>query len=458
MEEKIEKELIDIVGAERYTAHLIDLVSYSYDASEFTSRPDCAAWPETTDEISRILALANQEGIPVAPRGAGTGLSGLSVPLKGGIILDLTRMNRILRISIPDRLAVVQPGVVYDDLQRALEPDDFFYPPDPASGKACTIGGNVGTNAGGLHGAKYGTTRDYVLGLEVVLADGAVMRTGANTMKCSSGYDLTRLMVGSEGTLGIASEITIKISPKPTERAAATAVFDRLEDAGEAVTLIMHSEVTPSVLEFIDANAIEALRKHADFDLPPVEAMILAETDGQTPEDVHHQLERLVASFKECNAREVKTAKSEGEIEKMWAVRKSLGGLMAKVSPSYASEDVTVPMSRIAEFLHAVHDIARRHGFLILNFGHAGGGNFHPNVIYDRDDPDQVKRLEEVLFDLHKLACDMGGTLTGEHGIGITKARFMPLEHDPVELRTMRAIKKALDPNNILNPGKMGLD
>ncbi len=458
MEETIEKALIDIVGTERYTAHLIDLVSYSYDASEFRSRPECAVWPETTDEISGILALANQKGLPVAPRGAGTGLSGLSVPLKGGIILDLTRMNRILRISIPDRLAVVQPGVVYDDLQRALEPHDFFYPPDPASGKVCTVGGNVGTNAGGLHGAKYGTTRDYVLGLEIVLADGSVMHTGASTMKCSSGYDLTRLMVGSEGTLGIATEITLKISPRPTERAAATAVFDRLEDAGEAITLIMHSEVTPSVLEFIDANTIEAFRKHTDFDLPPVEAMILAEADGQTPEDVQHQLERLVASFKECKAREVKTARSEEEVERLWAVRKSLGGLMAKVSPSYASEDVTVPMSRIAEFLRAVHAIARKHGFLILNFGHAGGGNFHPNVMYDRDDPEQVERLEGVLFDLHKLACDMGGTLSGEHGIGFTKARFMPLEHDPIELRTMRAIKKALDPNNILNPGKMGLD
>ena len=458
MNKGIEKNLKDIVGEERYTAHLIDMVSYSYDASEFSGRPECAVWPETTEEISGVLALANRERVAVSPRGAGTGLAGLAVPLKGGIVLDLTRMNRILRVSIPDRLAVVQPGVVYDDLQRALEPHDFFYPPDPASGKACTIGGNVGTNAGGLRGAKYGTTRDYVLGLEVVLADGSVMRTGASTMKCSSGYDLTRLMVGSEGTLGITSEITLKILPKPTERAAAMAMFDRLEDAGDAVTLIMHSEVTPSVLEFIDQNTIEAFRKHTDFDLPAVEAMILTETDGQTPEDVRHQLERLVESLKKCNAMEVKTAASEAAVEKLWAVRKSLGGVMGKVSPSYASEDVTVPMSRIAEFLRAVQEIGKRHGFLILNFGHAGGGNFHPNVIYDRDDKEQVERLEDVLFDLHKLACDMGGTLSGEHGIGMTKARFMPLEHDPIELRTMRAIKEALDPNNILNPGKMGLD
>ena len=458
MKEIIKEGLIEIVGKENYTDQIIDLVSYSYDASEYRSRPDCAVWAESTDQISRILRLADQNRTPIVPRGAGTGLAGLSVPVKGGILLDLSRMNRIIRISIPDRLVVVQPGVVYADLQEALSPDSFFYPPDPASGKVCTLGGNVATNAGGLRGAKYGVTRDYVLALEVVLADGEVMRIGSQTMKCSSGYDLTRLFVGSEGTLGVVTEITLKISPKPTESATAVAAFDRLEDAGEAVTLIMQSGVTPSVLELIDANTISVIRKHTDLQLPEVEAMILAETDGNTQGDVKYQMEGLIAMFNRCNARNIETAYSAADAERLWLARKSLGGLVGSVSKNLASEDVTVPMGRIAEFLRKVEAISKKHNLLILNFGHAGDGNFHPIVLYDRSDPDQVNRLDQVLLELHELACKLGGTLTGEHGIGITKARFMTLEHDPAAMRVMRALKKTLDPNNILNPGKMDLD
>ena len=458
MKEIIKEGLIEIVGKENYTDQIIDLVSYSYDASEYRSRPECAVWAESTDQVSRILRLADQNRTPIVPRGAGTGLAGLSVPVKGGILLDLSRMNQIIRVSIPDRLVVVQPGVVYADLQEALVSDNFFYPPDPASGKVCTLGGNVATNAGGLRGAKYGVTRDYVLALEVVLADGEVMRIGSQTMKCSSGYDLTRLFVGSEGTLGVVTEITLKISPKPTESATAVAAFDRLEDAGEAVTLIMQSGVTPSVLELIDANTISVVRKHTDLQLPEVEAMILAETDGNTQVDVKYQMEELIAMFKRCNARNIETAYSAADAERLWLARKSLGGLVGSVSKNLASEDVTVPMGRIAEFLRKVEAISKKHNLLILNFGHAGDGNFHPIVLYDRSDPDQVNRLDQVLLELHELACKLGGTLTGEHGIGITKARFMTLEHDSVAMRVMRALKKTLDPNNILNPGKMDLD
>ncbi|MEE8416681.1 MAG: FAD-linked oxidase C-terminal domain-containing protein [Desulfobacterales bacterium] len=458
MKEIIKEGLIEIVGKENYTDQIIDLVSYSYDASEYRSRPECAVWAESTDQVSRILRLADQNRTPIVPRGAGTGLAGLSVPVKGGILLDLSRMNQIIRVSIPDRLVVVQPGVVYADLQEALVSDNFFYPPDPASGKVCTLGGNVATNAGGLRSAKYGVTRDYVLALEVVLADGEVMRIGSQTMKCSSGYDLTRLFVGSEGTLGVVTEITLKISPKPTESATAVAAFDRLEDAGEAVTLIMQSGVTPSVLELIDANTISVVRKHTDLQLPEVEAMILAETDGNTQVDVKYQMEELIAMFKRCNARNIETAYSAADAERLWLARKSLGGLVGSVSKNLASEDVTVPMGRIAEFLRKVEAISKKHNLLILNFGHAGDGNFHPIVLYDRSDPDQVNRLDQVLLELHELACKLGGTLTGEHGIGITKARFMTLEHDSVAMRVMRALKKTLDPNNILNPGKMDLD
>jgi len=458
MEERIKEKIARIVGPENLTDKLIDLIAYSYDASPKSGRPDLAVWVESTEQVSKLLALADQERIPVVARGAGTGLCGLAVPARGGIVMDMARMNRILEISIPDRLAVVQPGVVYANLQKALEPHRFFFPPDPASGQMCTLGGNVGTNAGGLRAAKYGVTKDYVLGLEVVLASGEVMRTGTRTIKSSSGLDLTRLFVGSEGTLGVVTEITLKISPLPNEKTTAMASFDRLEDAGEAVTGLMHSGVIPAVLELLDKSTINLFREHSDLDLPAVEAMILVEVHGNTPDDVAFQMNRVAEVFRSCNAREVKVAQTEAEAERLWLVRKSIGGLTGKISVSQAPEDVTVPMSRITEFLRRCEGISRKHGLLILNYGHAGDGNLHPNVMFDRTDPDQVARLEKVLTELHELAVDLHGTLTGEHGIGLTKAAHMHLEHDPVAMRTMRAIKHTLDPHNILNPGKMDLD
>ncbi|MBW1929922.1 MAG: FAD-binding protein [Deltaproteobacteria bacterium] len=450
--------LIDIVGAENFTQKLIDLVSYSYDASGYQHRPDCAVWATSTEQVSKILTLANSKGIPVTVRGAGTGLGGLAVPAKGGIVLDLTRMNRILEISVPDRLAVVQPGVVYADFQAALAPLGFFFPPDPASGSVCTLGGNVGTNAGGLRAVKYGTTRDYVLSLKAVLANGEVMHVGARTMKTSSGYDLCRLLVGSEGTLAVITEITLKICPKPSYTATALATFHRLEDAGEAVTLVMHSDVTPSVMELLDGAAIELLRKHARIELPEVEALLLVETDGLTEDYVRFELERVAQLFHKCNAIEVRVAKDQQDAEHLWEARKAIGGMMGTVHLDCVPEDIAVPMSRIAEFLRRSQDLSRQYNLFLFNFGHAGDGNLHTNIFYDSNDPDQTARLEQLLYDLHKLACDLGGTLSGEHGIGMTKAAYMPLEHDRVALKVMRTLKRALDPNNILNPGKMGLE
>ena len=458
MEERIKEELARIVGQDNLSDKLIDLIAYSYDASSLSGRPDLAVWVESTDQVSKLLALADQERIPVMARGAGTGLCGLSVPARGGIVMDMARMNRILEVSIPDRLVVVQPGVVYAELQKALAPEGFFFPPDPASGQMCTLGGNVATNAGGLRAAKYGVTRDYVLGLEVVLADGSIMRTGTRTIKSSSGLDLTRLFVGSEGTLGVVTEVTLKISPLPKEITTAMASFDRLEDAGGAVTGLMHSGVIPAVLELLDKATINLFREHSDLDLPEVEAMILLEVHGNTPDDVAFQMERTAEVFSACQVRELKVARTEEEAERLWLVRKSIGGLTGKISASQAPEDVTVPMSRITDFLRRSEEISQKHGLLILNYGHAGDGNLHPNVLYDQADPDQVARMERALTELHELAVELKGTLTGEHGIGLTKAAHMHLEHDPVAMRTMRAIKRTLDPHNILNPGKMDLE
>ena len=458
MHEKIKQALVEIVGEENYTDSLIDMVSFSYDASEHSHRPTCAVWAETADQVSEILKLANREKIPVIPRGAGTGLSGMAVPIEGGIILDLSRMNNIVKISIEDRLAVVQPGVVYVDLEKALAPFGFFFPPDPASGKVSTLGGNVATNAGGLKGAKYGTTRDYVLGLQVVLPDGRIMRTGSKTMKSVSGYDLTRLFVGSEGTLGVVTEITLKINPKPTATSTALATFDSLEDAGRAINQIMHSGIVPSALEILGRETIAAINQNTDLNLPEVDAMLLAETDGYTREETDYQIEKVIQNFEENNAKEVKRAKTDKEVEDLWAARKSAYAVLARIKTHFVLEDVTVPMTNIAELLKGIEAISKRYDLQIATFGHAGDGNLHPQILYDGYDPEQVRRMEEASADLFKLAIDLDGTLTGEHGIGLAKAPYMTLEHDQAAMDVMRHIKKMFDPNNILNPGKMGLE
>ncbi len=458
MEDKTKKALIDIVGEENYTDNLIDLISYSKDASEHRHRPDAAVWPATAEEISAILKLANKDRFPVVPRGAGTSLAGLAVPEKGGVILDLVRMNKIISVSVTDRLAIVQPGVVYADLERALAPHDFFFPPDPASGTVATLGGNVATNAGGIKGAKYGTTKDYVLALQIVLPDGRVMRTGSKCMKSSSGYDLTKLFVGSEGTLGVVTEITLKINPKPSLTSTAMATFEDLEDAGRAVSEIMHSGILPSALEVVDQQTLIAINQNTDLNLPEVEAILIAETDGHTREETQFQLNKVIEIFKKNNASTVKQAATKEEAEALWTARKSAYAVMSRINNSLAVEDLSVPMSKVPNILKAISDLAKKYDLKIPTVGHAGDGNLHPTISYDGTNPDEVKRVEQASAELFEKVIELGGTLTGEHGIGLAKAPFMHLEHDPVAMDVMRSIKKSFDPNNILNPGKMALE
>ena len=458
MDEKIKQSLIEIVGEDNYTDKLIDMVSYSYDSSEHKHRPQCAVWPTSTEQVSKIMKLANDNKIPVSPRGAGTGLSGMCVPNKSGIVMDLCRMNAIKKVSIKDRIAVVEPGVVYADLDKALAPHGFFFPPDPGSGSVCTLGGNVATNAGGVKGAKYGTTRDYVLGLEVVLPNGEVMRTGSSTIKCVSGYDLTRLFVGSEGTLGVVTEITFKINPRPTANSTAMATFEKLEDAGKAVTDIMSSGIIPSVLEILDRPTIQAINQNTDLNLPEVDAMLLAETDGYTKDETDFQMSKVVDVFKANNPLEIKQAKNAAEAADLWKARKTAYAVLARIKSHFVLEDVTVPMGNVAALLKGIEEISKKYDLQIATFGHAGDGNLHPQILYDGYDHDQVERMEKAVSDLFQLSVDLSGTLTGEHGIGIAKAPFMSLEHDEVEMNAMRAVKRAFDPNNIMNPGKMALE
>ena len=457
MDDNIKQALIDIVGQENFSDLLIDLVSYSYDASDHKHRPEAGVWPTSSEEVSRILILANEHRFPVTPRGAGTGLAGAAVPASGGLVLDMCRMNKILDIRIADRLTVVQPGVVYADLEKALAPHGFFFPPDPASSTVCTLGGNVATNAGGIRGAKYGVTRDYVMGLEVVLPDGRIMRIGSRCMKSASGYDLTRLFVGSEGTLGVITEIILKINPKPTAFKTVLASFVSLKDAGQAITDIMHSGIVPSVLEVLDENSIKVLREHGNMNLPEVMAMILVETDGYTEAETSYQMGKLIEVFRKNSVTDIRVADTADEAEELWKARKSVGSTAGQLRPNSVSEDVTVPMSKVPDLLTGISIIVRKYDLPFVIFGHAGDGNLHPRIMYDRSDPDNVTRLSKAVDEIFKLTCNLGGTLTGEHGIGLSKAPYMTLEHDPVAIDVMRSIKILFDPNNILNPGKMAL-
>ena len=457
MEDSIKQALIEIVGLSNFTDSLIDLVSYSYDSSDHDHRPWAAVWPTSSDQVSRILTMANKHRFPVTPRGAGTGLAGSAVPSGGGLILDLCRMNKIIDIRIADRQVVVQPGVVYADLERILEPYGFFFPPDPASGKVCTLGGNVATNAGGLRGAKYGVTKDYVMGLEVVLPDGRIMRTGSKCMKSASGYDLARLFVGSEGTLGVTTEITLKINPKPLALKTGLAFFAHLKDAGQSVADIMHSGVIPSVLEVLDDNSIRVLREHAEMSLPNVVAIILVETDGYTEAEASFQMDKVIDVFRKNSAMGIQAAASSEEAEELWKARKSVGSVAGQLRAKNISEDVTVPISKVPDLLTGISSIVRKYGLPFVVFGHAGDGNLHPKIMYDPSDPEEVKGVKKAADEIFTLTCNLGGTLTGEHGIGLAKAPYMEMEHDPVALDVMRSLKKLFDPNNILNPSKMNL-
>ncbi|RLC03632.1 MAG: FAD-binding protein [Deltaproteobacteria bacterium] len=458
MDKKFIELLTAVVGEDNFTDSVIDLVSFSYDSSGLSHRPEAAVWVQTTEQVAAILKLANTYKIPITPRGAGTSLTGSAVPKQGGIVMDMSRMNKILAIRIEDRQVMVQPGVVFDDLNHKLADTGFFFPPNPASGKVATIGGNVSTNAGGVKGAKYGTTRDYVLDLEVVLPDGSILHTGAKTMKCVSGYDLTRLFVGSEGTLGVVTEISLKIDPLPKASVTCTATFDSLPQAGKAVSAIMRSGIIPSVLELMDSPSLQAVNKATDLNLPEVAAMLLVETDGFTQHEVDWQMGVIIEALEDNGAVKIAKASTIEEAEKLWAARKAIYGVLTRLNYNVLAEDLVVPISKVADMLEAVMAISERSGIMIATVAHAGDGNIHPVIVYDGTDPEEVKKVKQVEADLYRLAIKLGGTLTGEHGVGMSKAQYMTMEHDPVFIRVMNGLKNLFDPNAILNPGKLGLD
>ncbi len=448
-------ELKRIVGKENVFTTLEERLCYGYDSTPEAFLPDVVVRPDKVEEIQKILKLANERLIPVYPRGAGTGLSGGSLPIRGGIVLDLTRMNRILEIDEDNLVAVVEPGVITEHLQQEVEKRGLFYPPDPASLKTSTIGGNVAECAGGPRAFKYGVTRDYVLGLEVVTPQGEVIRTGGKTVKNVTGYDLTRLYTGSEGTLGVITKIFLRLIPKPEAKKTLMAVYDRLDDAADNVTMIIRRGIIPVTLELMDDRTIQCVERYCKMGLPiDAEAILIIEVDG--PKDlVERQAVEIAELCRANGAREVRIAEDEKGREEIWAARRAVSAAVVQIKPTKISEDVTVPRSQIPNMIRRLKEIASRYNLDLVIFGHAGDGNLHPNILCDKNDPDEMKRVEKAIGELFQAAVELGGTLSGEHGIGIMKAPYLKLETGDTGYDVMLAIKKALDPNNILNPGKI---
>ncbi len=454
MDARIINELRAALGSERVSTAPEDLVSYAYDGTWAEQQPDVVIHPQTTADVAAVLRIADAARVPVVPRGAATGLAGGALPVAGGICLNMARMNRILDISIPDILAVVQPGVVTLDLQKAVEKHGFFYPPDPASVYQCTMGGNVATNAGGPRCLKYGVTGDYVLGLEVVVAGGHVLRLGGRTIKNVSGYDLMGLFIGSEGTLGVVTEITVRLVPKPAAQMTALAAFPRLADACEAVGNILQAGVVPLVTELMDHATIRAVEDFKHLGLPTdVEALLLVAVDGDA-DTVAREIVQVAEILQRSGAREVRQAHSAQESEALWEGRRNLSPAIQRLARNKLGEDITVPRSRIPEMVARLGDISRANDLPIIVYGHIGDGNLHPTILCDRRDAAIMHRVEKAAADVLAAAVSLGGTLSGEHGIGIFKREHMALGVDANALAYMAGVKALFDPNGILNPGK----
>ena len=450
----IKDQFRNIVGPENFLDAPEALICYGYDASLDQIRPQAVLLPGSTEQVSRIMSIAYAESIPVTARGAGTNLSGGSVPSPDGIVVCLTRMAAIVEINPGDRLAVVQPGVINGHLQAEVEKRGLFYPPDPGSMHISTIGGNVAENASGPRGVKYGVTRDYLLGLTAVLADGRVVRTGGRTIKNVTGLDLTSLFCGCEGTLGIITEITLKLVPKPEDRRSVQAAFGDLEVAGRAVQRIIGSGIIPVSLELMDHTTINLIEDFAGFGLPrKAQGLLLAMVDGPS-ESLPSQVTAISDICSELGATGVAVANTPEENDRLWTARRSQFGVMTKARPDCIVEDVTVPVSRLAEMIMAVRRIAEENDLLIAISSHAGDGNLHPHILTDRSDAAEWQRVEKAIEAIVAQAVALKGTLSGEHGIGTVKAPFMDMAVDSDSRTLMAQIKASLDPKGILNPGK----
>lgn len=454
--EDVLKKLREILAnPERLLTSVADLYSYSFDASFGLHKPEAVCQPTSTDEVAGIVRVADEFQIPLCPRGRGTSLSGGPLPVRGGIVLDFSLWDSKLIIDEENLIAIVSPGVITADINNAANEFGLMYPPDPSSAHVSTIGGNLAENAGGPRGLKYGVTKDYVLGLEIVTAEGKIVRTGGKTIKNVTGYDLTKLIVGSEGTLAIITEAILRLIPKPQASLTAMVLFDEIVDAGRAISKVLGSGIMPSKMEIMDQSSIIAVEEYASLGLPiDVEAILLVELDGH-PLAIEEEMRRVSAACKNVGARSVHIAKDEKEETELWQARRLVSPAIVKIKPTKISEDATVPRSQIPEMFRRLKAIKEKYNLHLVVFGHAGDGNLHPNIIADQRDHEEMRRVEMAVEEIFKAAIELGGTLSGEHGIGTMKSSFMEMELGIDGLTLMKTIKTAWDPKNILNPGKI---
>ncbi|NWF52398.1 MAG: FAD-binding protein [Nitrospirae bacterium] len=431
-----------------------DLICYGFDASGLEARPSAIVWPESTEDVVRVMKYAYDRNIPVVPRGAGTGTTGGAVPQSGAIIISFEKMNKIIDVDTENLNVICEPGLINGRLQRNLERIGYFYPPDPASMNFCTIGGNVAENAGGPRAIKYGVTRDYVMEIESVLPDGKIFKVGVKTPKGVVGYDLARLFVGSEGTLAIFTKIRLKILPVPEEVITLLVQFNDLESSGNAVSEIINAKIIPRTLEFMDREAIQAVENFKPVGLPKdVAAVLLIELDGH-PVMITKDAEKVAEICCHLGA-EVSVAEDEIARSKLWETRRALSPALYHISPTKINEDIVVPRNKITDMLKRLRAHSEKSGIRIVNFGHAGDGNIHVNIMVDKNNKEEYEKGIGLVEHIFKDTLELGGTISGEHGIGLTKAHYMGMEIAETEMSIMKSIKHVFDPKNILNPNKI---
>lgn len=452
----VKEKLISIVTKENFDDSQIERLVYSYDATpNFQSMPDAVVSPRNTAEVSQILKICNEHKVPIVPRGSGTNLCAGTCPTEGGIVLLFKHMNQILEIDEENLTVTVQPGVITLDMIHAVEAKGLFYPPDPSSMKISTIGGNINENSGGLRGLKYGVTRDYVIGLEVVLPNGDIIRTGGKLAKDVAGYDLTRLFVGSEGTLAVITEATLKLIPMPETKQTMLALYQDLSAAANSVSKIIANKIIPTTLEFLDQATLKVVEEFAQIGLPTdVKAVLLIEQDGP-PEVVERDLIKMAKICKQEQAVSIQVAASEEEADALRTARRAALSAIARLKPTTILEDATVPRSEIANMVQVINDITQKYQLTICTFGHAGDGNLHPTCATDARNHEEMERVEKAFEEIFEKAIELGGTITGEHGVGAMKAPYLEWKLKEEGIAAMKSIKLAFDPNNIMNPGKV---
>ena len=460
MLDKHAKFFVNLLGADNTYFDDAHRIAYCYDATKKRHLPDGVLFPRHEKDVSEILKYCNENGVKIVPRGAGSGFTGGALAHEGGVVLAFEKhMNKILEIDMQNMVAVVQPGCININLQREAEKLGLFYPPDPASQDYSTLGGNVSENAGGMRAAKYGITKDYVMALRAVLPSGEVIRAGKRTIKDVAGYNIAGILIASEGTLAVITEITLKLIAKPKFRKTAMGIFPSVNAAMNAVYKTMAAGVTPVAMEFLDALCIRAVETKFNKGLPQdAGALLITDVDGDVLDGLEQDLATIERVFRENGASEFRRAKDEGERNDIWFARRNCSQAINIYGNLKLNEDITVPRSKLPELLERIGGVAEKYGVQVPCFGHTGDGNVHTNVmVVDKSDPAQVESGHKAIEEIFKIAVELGGTLSGEHGIGISKAEFMPLAFTRAEMELFRSIKKAFDPNNILNPFKMGL-